>query len=192
MIKANDIPNLITLGRVLLTLPVVWALISHRFDLALWLFVVAGLSDAIDGWLAKQFHWQSWLGSMLDPLADKLLLVSSFLSLAWLGLVPVWLVAVVFLRDLIIVAGALYWHFHIDSLTAEPTVVSKINTFVQIVLVVTVVAQAASFGWLRESVQALIWITLATTLLSGADYVWEWSRRARETVRQSSNPSEKN
>jgi cardiolipin synthase len=166
-----------------MTAPVVWSLLSGRFDLALLLFVVAGISDGVDGFLAKQFHWQSWLGAILDPLADKLLLVSCFFALGWLGLLPAWLVVAVIVRDLVIVGGAVYWHFQIKTLDAEPTIVSKINTFMQIVLVVSVVAEQ-TFVWLPQGgVGALIWITLATTASSGIDYVWEWSKRARETVR---------
>ncbi|MBF0255363.1 MAG: CDP-alcohol phosphatidyltransferase family protein [Gammaproteobacteria bacterium] len=180
--QPRDIPNLITLLRILLVLPVVYCLLQHEFALALGLFLLAGISDGVDGFLAKHYHWQSRLGSLLDPLADKLLLVSSTLSLAWLGLLPWWLVAAVLLRDLLIVGGAIWWNFHISLLEAEPTIVSKINTFMQIVLVLAVVL-AQIFSQLPDgTLTALIWVTLATTLTSGMDYVWEWSKRAREAV----------
>ena len=182
MLQAKDIPNLISITRILLTVPVVLALLNRSFDWALLLFVLAGISDGVDGFLAKQFHWQSRLGSLLDPLADKLLLVSSSLCLAWLGLLPVWLVAAVMLRDLIIVTGATLWNFRIGRLQAEPTIVSKINTFVQIVLVLSVVADQALGILPAGVVPALVWITLATTVSSGIDYVWTWSKRAREAV----------
>lgn len=182
VLQAKDIPNLISLARILLTVPVVLALLDHAYHWALLLFLVAGVSDGVDGLLAKRFHWQSRLGSLLDPLADKLLLVSSSLSLAWLGLLPVWLVAAVLLRDLIIVAGATYWNFRIGRLEAVPTIVSKINTFVQIVLVLTVVAEQALDILHDGVVPALVWITLATTVSSGIDYVWTWSKHAREVA----------
>jgi cardiolipin synthase len=182
MLRPKDIPNLITLLRILLVIPVVYALLQKEFGLALGLFFIAGVSDGVDGFLAKHYHWQSRLGSLLDPLADKLLLVSSSLSLAWLGLLPGWLVAAVLLRDLLIVGGAAWWNFHISLLQAEPTIISKINTFMQIVLVLTVVL-AQIFSQLPDgTLTALIWVTLATTLSSGIDYVWEWSKRAREAV----------
>jgi cardiolipin synthase (CMP-forming) len=183
MLQAKDIPNLISLARILLTVPVVLALLDHAFLWALLLFVAAGVSDGVDGFLAKRFHWQSRLGSLIDPLADKLLLVSSSISLAWMGLLPVWLVAAVLLRDLIIVSGATYWNFHFGRLEARPTVVSKINTFVQIVLVLTVVAEQALDILHEGVVPALVWITLATTVSSGIDYVWTWSKYAREVAR---------
>jgi len=182
MLQAKDIPNLISITRILLTVPVVLALLNCSFDWALLLFVLAGISDGVDGFLAKQFHWQSRLGSLLDPLADKLLLVSSSLCLAWLGLLPLWLVVAVMLRDLIIVTGATLWNFRIDRLQAEPTIVSKINTFVQILLVLSVLVQQALDILPVGVVSALVWITLATTVSSGIDYVWTWSKRAREAV----------
>ncbi len=182
MLRASDIPNLITIARILLTLPVVIAMLFREFELALALFVVAGVSDGVDGFLAKQFHWQSRLGSLLDPIADKLLLVSSYLCLGWLGLLPAWLVAAVMLRDLIIVGGAGIWTLRIGQLEAEPTIVSKINTFVQILLVVSVVADQALGLLPVGAIGALVWITLATTLSSGMDYVWVWGKRAREAT----------
>lgn len=167
---------------ILLVVPVVFALLERDFALALGLFLLAGVSDGVDGFLAKRYHWQSRLGSLLDPLADKLLLVSSTLTLAWLGLLPWWLVAAVFLRDLIIVSGAVWWNFHISLLEAEPTTVSKINTFMQIVLVLAVVEEQLLGLLPAGTLMALIWVTLATTLTSGIDYVWNWSKRAREVV----------
>jgi cardiolipin synthase len=182
MLQARQIPNLITVLRILLVVPVVFALLERDFALALGLFLVAGISDGVDGFLAKRYHWQSRLGSLLDPLADKLLLVSSTLTLAWLGLLPWWLVAAVFLRDLIIVSGAVWWNFHVSLLEAEPTIVSKINTFMQIMLVLAVVEEQLVGLLPAGTLVALIWVTLATTLTSGIDYVWEWSKRAREAV----------
>jgi len=182
MLHSRDIPNIITIARIFLAVPVVWALLNNHFGVALILFIIAGVSDGVDGFLAKQFHWQSRLGSLLDPLADKLLLVSCYLSLGWLGLVPWWLIGVIILRDLLIVGGATYWDLKVERLEAEPTIISKINTFVQIVLVVSVVADQV-FHFLPDgSIVALIWITFATTVSSGADYVWVWSKRAQQAT----------
>lgn len=185
MLAPKDIPNLISLGRILLSIPVALALLRHEFQLALWLFLIAGISDGLDGFLAKHYQWQSRLGGLLDPLADKLLLISTALCLAWLGLLPVWLVAVILLRDLIIIGGAFFWNFLIGLLEAKPTIISKINTFVQIALVLAVVSEQV-FAWLPDgAINALVWVTLATTVTSGLDYVWEWSKRARDSLRSS-------
>ena len=176
--KASDIPNIITLFRFLLVPPVVLLLLDERFGLALLLFGVAGFSDALDGYLAKRFNWSSRLGALLDPLADKLLLVSSFITLGWLNQIPLWLVGVVILRDLVIVSGALVYHYRIERLEAEPSMVSKLNTFTQILLVLAVMFSAAVQALPYLWMDVLLYSVLVTTLWSGIDYVWRWSRRA--------------
>ncbi|RCX28398.1 CDP-alcohol phosphatidyltransferase family protein [Thioalbus denitrificans] len=177
-LRARDIPNLITLLRIALVLPVVWALLRERYPLALWLFAVAGISDGLDGFLAKHFHWTSRLGAILDPIADKLLLVSCYLCLGWLEVLPLWLVGVVLGRDLFILAGATAYHFLIGHYDPAPTWISKTNTFAQIVLVIVVVLQQAAEPFSTHFVLWLIYTVLATTVTSGVDYVWTWGRMA--------------
>ena len=111
MLKLSDIPNAICVLRMILVVPTVWALLNARFGVALLLVFVAGFSDALDGYLAKRFDWRSRLGGLLDPLADKLLLISLFVVLAVLGLIPVWLAGVVIGRDLVIVTGGVDLQF---------------------------------------------------------------------------------
>ena len=176
----RDIPNIISFLRVLLTIPVVYLLIKQEFGYALALFALAGISDGLDGFLAKYFGWQSRLGALLDPLADKALLMASFLVLGGLGLIPVWLVALVVFRDLLIVGGALYYHFRVETLEADPSIASKVNTLMQILLVILVVCDAGPFPLPDGLIQALIWTTLVTTVSSGAAYVWVWTNKARE------------
>jgi cardiolipin synthase len=177
--RASDIPNLITAGRILLVPPTAWALVQQHFLLALILFFVAGVSDAVDGFLAKYYGWTSRLGALLDPVADKLLLVTSYLALAWVGLLPMWLLALVVLRDLVIVTGAVVYNFHIQRLEAEPTVISKLNTLLQIVLVLLVIVHEA-WGWGQSGwIDVLIYAVAVTVIWSGTDYVITWSRRAR-------------
>ncbi|MEJ2467451.1 MAG: CDP-alcohol phosphatidyltransferase family protein [Candidatus Thiodiazotropha sp.] len=177
--KARDIPNLISFLRILLTLPIVWLLFEREFSYALMLFALAGFSDGLDGFLAKHYHWQSHLGGLLDPLADKALLMSSFLVLGGLWLIPFWLVILVIFRDLTIMGGALYYHFSIEEVDAAPTLISKLNTLMQIVLVLVVVTDAGPFPLPDLLVQGLIWATGLTTLVSGGVYVWVWTRKAR-------------
>ena len=177
--KARDIPNLISFLRILLTLPIVWLLFEQEFTYALMLFAVAGFSDGLDGFLAKHFHWQSHLGGLLDPLADKALLMSAYLVLGGLGLIPVWLVILVIFRDLTIMGGALYYHFSVEEVDANPSLISKLNTLLQIVLVLAVVTDAGPLPLPLLLVQGLIWATGLTTLTSGALYVWVWTRKAR-------------
>lgn len=176
----RQIPNIISILRIFLVVPIVWTLINEKYELGLMLFAIAGISDAIDGFLAKTFHWQTRLGGFLDPLADKLLLVCSFLAIGWLGLVPWWLVALVILRDLVIVAGAVAYHFRVGRFDAEPTLISKTNTALQILLVVLAVLDQSLLLSLPAWVITLgVALVALTTLLSGFNYVVEWTRRAR-------------
>lgn len=177
--QARDIPNLITVGRIVLVAPTTWALLQHQYRLALVLFFVAGVSDGVDGFLAKQFNWTSRLGALLDPLADKALLVCSFAALTWTGLLPLWLFVLVIMRDIVIVSGAVVYHFRVARLDAEPTLISKLNTVLQIALVLVVILETASLwvqpGWIGP----LVYAVAVTTVWSGIDYVVTWSRRAR-------------
>ena len=176
--KFSQLPNLITVIRFLLVPPVVLFLLDGRYGAALLVFAAAGFSDALDGYLAKRYHWSSRMGAMMDPLADKLLLVSSFVSLGWLGHIPPWLVAVVILRDLVIVTGAIVYNLRIEHLEAAPSIISKLNTFAQILLVMAVMFTQAVAAVPVPWLDVLIYTVLATTLWSGLDYVWTWGRRA--------------
>jgi cardiolipin synthase len=180
--RAKHLPNTITGLRLLLVIPLEWLLIGGHFVAALWLFALMGASDALDGFLAKQYHWRSTLGEYLDPLADKAMLISTYLTLAWLSVLPGWLVAVVILRDLIIVAGAIAYHFVTHKLEMRPTLLSKLNTCMQILLVL--LAICGQFLAIPNVILvAMIIIVLLTTLASGLDYVFEWSRRTRAASR---------
>ncbi len=176
--QKKDIPNIISFFRILLTIPVIWALLERDFQLALVLFFIAGVSDGLDGFLAKHFHWQSRLGGLLDPLADKALLVSAFLCLGGLGLLPSWLVALVIFRDVLIVSGALVYTVQVAQLNAEPSLISKLNTLLQILLVLLIVIHHGLMLMPAIIIDAMIWSVTATTILSGFAYVIEWSGRA--------------
>jgi len=178
--QKKDIPNIISFLRLLLTIPVIWALLEEEFLIALIIFFIAGVSDGLDGFLAKRLNWQSRLGGLLDPLADKALLVSSFLCLGGLGLLPSWLVALVIFRDVVIVTGALVYSIQIEQLNAEPSLISKLNTLLQILLVLVVVVNHGLYEMPAWVMPGLIVSVAATTALSGIAYVIEWSKRARD------------
>ncbi len=178
--QIRDIPNILSILRIFLSIPVVWMLLQHNFGIALILFAIAGVSDGLDGYLAKHYGWQSRLGGLLDPLADKILLVFSVLSLGWLELLPSWLVFIVILRDLVIVTGAFVYNFQVAELDASPTLISKFNTVVQIVLVLAVVLNQGFIAIPNLLLHGLIWLTLITTIWSGLNYVVVWSRRAAD------------
>jgi cardiolipin synthase len=175
----RHLPNVISMARIVLVGPIIWSLLTGQFGLAIWLFLIAGASDALDGFLAKHCGWSSRLGGFLDALADKFLLISTFVCLWWLEIFPWWLVLSVLARDLVIVTGATVYNFRIETVQPEPSMISKLNTFLQIALAAIGVIQLGFGGvpdWLLE---ALIWAVMLTVVLSGAGYVREWSRRAR-------------
>ena len=174
----RQLPNLISAIRILLSVPIAVSLVQHRLPVTLWLFAAAAVSDAADGFLAKRFGWQTTLGGMLDPAADKLLLATVFVTLSVTGAVPVWLTAAVIARDCLIVLGAVSYRALIGRLEARPSVISKLNTLCQIVFILSVIAaQWAAWppAWVVVSLGALV---LVTVTLSGIDYVLAYGRRA--------------
>lgn len=178
--KARDIPNIITVLRILLVIPIMVLLARQEYRTVLVLFAVAGFSDGLDGFLARRCGWRTPLGAILDPLADKFMLVGVYLMLGWGGLLPLWLVLLVILRDVVIVSGALAYRRLCGDLTMEPTFISKINTLLQIVLGLAVIVAAAGWpppAWASSGMIALVALS---TLWSGVDYVWQWSLRAHE------------
>jgi len=177
------LPNLICVLRILLIYPVALWILQGRYAEVMGLFALAAFTDALDGFLAKRFGWTSELGKVLDPTADKLLLVTVFVCLSVVGLVPWWLTVLVILRDLVILFGALTFIRLFGPLRGSPTVVSKLNTLCQIVFVLAVVATAA-YGWPgTTAVTALGALVLLTTAVSGIDYTLIYSRRAAAVVR---------
>jgi cardiolipin synthase len=178
-----NLPNLICVLRIALIYPVALWILQGRYAEVMGLFALAAFTDALDGFLAKRFGWTSELGKVLDPTADKLLLVTVFVCLSVVGLVPWWLTALVILRDLVILFGALTFIRLFGPLRGSPTTVSKLNTLCQIVFCLAVVATAA-YGWPgATAVTALGALVLLTTAVSGIDYTLIYSRRAAAVVR---------
>jgi cardiolipin synthase len=176
----RHLPNLICLARIALVWPIVVALQAGDYELAVVLFVIAAVSDGLDGYLAKRFGWTSEFGKFIDPLADKLLLVAVFITTSWLGLVPWWLAAAAIGRDVMIGLGALIFRLWFGPLRGRPTVVSKINTLLQLGYLLGVMMKAAFEFPPAEILEALAVITLITTVLSGWDYIFAFTRRAWE------------
>jgi cardiolipin synthase len=174
----RHLPNLICLFRLALIWPITAALHAGEHRAALALFVAAAVSDGLDGYLAKRFNWTSELGKFLDPLADKLLLVTVFVECAWLGLVPWWLTAAVVARDVLIGLGALTYRLWFGALHGRPTLLSKFNTGAQLLYVMLVILHAALGVPPQEVLDAGALIAFATTALSGMHYVLTFTRRA--------------
>jgi cardiolipin synthase (CMP-forming) len=173
------IPNALTLIRLALITPFVVSLYQQEYVSAFYIFILAGFTDGLDGWLARSFKWQSLFGSFTDPLADKLLIAASFISLALIGLLPWWLVILVFLRDLTISFGVVAWYWFLQrKLDFKPTYLSKINTFLQLVLLTVCLFELAFFKFSLHLIDILIILTTITTTSTYIDYVWTWGKKA--------------
>jgi cardiolipin synthase len=170
-----NLPNLITLARLLSVPLTIWLILEERYGAAFWVFIVAGLSDALDGYIAKRFDRRTRLGAMLDPAADKALLTGVYVTLGVVGQLPAWLVVLVVLRDLLIVLGFALIHATAAPRWFAPLYISKINTLVQLGLVAFVLARG--IGIEAELVKwPLIAAAAATTVLSGLAYLVRWTR----------------
>lgn len=173
------LPNAITFARLCAVPAAVWLMLQHRLDLAFLVFVGAGVSDAVDGWLARAMNARSALGAMLDPIADKALLVSVYVTLAAIDVLPDWLAILVVFRDLLIVGGVIMLWVLGQAPAIRPIFVSKLNTTLQIALAALALLLAGfdlRADWLFT---ALIWCVAATTLASGATYVVAAARRGQ-------------
>ena len=171
-----SIPNLITLGRIILVPIVVWAITSGAMRVAFFLFLAAGISDAVDGFLAKRYHWASELGAYLDPLADKALIVSIYVALGIAGALPISLVILVVSRDIMIISGFMLSWLVGKPMAVRPLPVSKVNTVAQIFLATLVLAEQG-FGFDAALVSKVTIVLVAIlTLLSVAFYLAEWVR----------------
>ena len=184
------LPNAISVFRIVLVVPVVVFILDGRFGEALTVYFVAGISDGVDGFLARRFNWHTRLGALLDPIADKLLVACSYLTLAWVSQIPTWLAVVVVLRDVVILGGATAYNFLIAPVQGEPTRISKLNTILEILFVTAVLARAALDWPAAEIVMVLGAGVFVTVVISGADYVVAWSQRAREEAAQKGDSSE--
>lgn len=173
------LPNALTLIRLVMIAPFLLSLYQQEYANAFYIFILAGCTDGLDGWLARHFHWQSLFGSFTDPLADKLLIATSFVSLALIGMLPWWLVILVFLRDLTISFGVLAWYWLVQrKLDFKPTYLSKINTFLQLALLTICLFELAFFKFSPYLINTLVLLTTITTTSTYIDYVWTWGRKA--------------
>lgn len=172
-----NLPNIISLGRLLIAPVAIWLMLTGVMEAAFWVFVAAAVSDAVDGFIAKRFDLVTELGAYLDPLADKALLVSVYVVLGVLGHLPLWLVLLVVFRDLLIIGGVLLLWLLTRPFRMKPLMVSKVNTVAQIVLAATVLGELGLGVTVGAAVPVLVFAVAATTLVSGASYMVRWMRR---------------
>jgi cardiolipin synthase len=181
-----NLPNLISLARLLAVPLIVWLMVIGEWRFAFLTFCVAGVSDAVDGFLAKRFNAQSELGRYLDPLADKSLIVAIYVTLGIQGQLPAWLVILVVSRDLLIVGGSMLLYALNLRYTPNPLISSKINTASQIALAAVVLSVLAfDLAHVAVGVDVLVAVTALTTVVSGVDYLFDWGRRFNEGEQES-------
>lgn len=173
----RHIPNILTVGRLISVPVTVWLMLQGQMTAAFWMFVAAGITDGIDGAVARLCNAHSALGAALDPLADKVLLVSIYVVLGWLGDLPSWLVIMIVFRDLFIVGGALLMLFLRLYSRVDPLYIGKINTFLQIVLAGVVLAELGLQIETYGATTALVYMVGASTSLSGLAYLIIWGRK---------------
>ena len=172
-----NIPNIISLARLLAVPFTVWLILHGTILAAFWVFVVAGLSDALDGFIAKRFNLRTVIGGYLDPIADKALLVSVFVTLGQQGYLESWVVILAVFRDALIVCGVLMYQLLFGKLTIKPLLSSKINTTMQFLLVAVVLGLTGYGIDAQFEIMILTYLVAATTLWSGASYLIIWGRR---------------
>ncbi|MBW0149486.1 CDP-alcohol phosphatidyltransferase family protein [Marinobacter arenosus] len=172
------IPNALTFLRILLIAPFAGGLLSENYRLALLIFVVAAATDAFDGFLARHFNWRSRFGAIADPLADKALLLTAYLMLTLTGVLPVWLFVLVLGRDFLIVVGALAYHYGIGRFDMQPSIPGKLNTFIQILVVLAIIVLLAGLPMQPWVLDAGILLVAVSAVFSGLHYVLVWGVRA--------------
>jgi cardiolipin synthase (CMP-forming) len=177
-----NIPNIITLGRILAVPFIVWAIASNQMEIAFAIFIIAGVSDAVDGFLAKRFNMSSELGALLDPVADKALLVSIYMALGIWGAIPRWIVILVVSRDIMIVGAVIVSWLYGKPIPMKPLMVSKLNTVAQVGFAALVLG-SLGFGF-DSAPYDLVLMALVTifTLLSVSFYLVEWARHMSTIV----------
>lgn len=170
------LPNIITLVRLLLVPTIVWAIVEGYFGAAFIIFVVAGISDGVDGFIARRYNLRSRLGAYLDPLADKALLVSIFLSLTFLAEIPLWLALIVVSRDLLIIGGVILAWVLDRPIEVRPLFISKVNTAAQIIFAALVIGDLAFSAGLTTVRDAMVVIVGVLTVASAGAYLVDWAR----------------
>jgi cardiolipin synthase (CMP-forming) len=170
-----NLANIVTFFRLCAVPLAFWLVLDHRIDMAFWLFVAAGLSDALDGWLARRFGGNA-VGAVMDPVADKALLVTMYITLAAVGVLPAWLAILVVFRDILIVGGFAVLSMLRHTVHVDPLYVSKLNTVLQIVLIAISLLQGGFGVGVPGLVLIVTWCVVLTTVASGAAYVWNAAR----------------
>ena len=178
-----NLPNIITVIRILLVLPTAWLLYQTRYHDAIVLMAIAGASDALDGALARRFNWKSELGAILDPLADKFLVAAVFVVFTIQGHIPLWVAIIALTRDFVILCGAIVYKYLFRDIEVAPTFVSKANTAMQIIMLLLLMLSLLRIEGVSQIARMLVdpycfYILAVLGISSGIDYIVTWSRKA--------------
>ena len=184
----SALPNYLSMLRIVLVLPIALLLWKHQVMGAFWLMLVAGFSDALDGFLARRFGWQTELGTLLDPLADKFLVAAMYLVFTLQDLIPLWLIGLILTRDILILLGAGVYRGVFGDLTVNPSLLSKTNTAVQIIVVLMLMVSQMPIGELGLGLLAFIQVyafplLAALCIASGCHYLFVWGRHSWRRLR---------
>jgi len=173
------LPNAITIGRIFAMIPLVWFMLEKQYEYALYIAVVAGFSDLLDGFLARKFDWEGRLGRILDPIADKFMMLCCYLLFAVQGLIPNWLLIVVLARDISIITGGVFYHYTVLKVdTEKPSFISKFNTALQLLLIVVLLSHHSIYQFDSLFIDVLVVLVTFFTIASGLHYVYFWSKKA--------------
>ena len=178
------IPNALTFLRILLIAPFAAALMAKEYRFALVIFFLASATDAFDGFLARHYNWRTRLGAIADPLADKALLITTYLMLAITGVLPAWLFWLVLGRDLLIVCGGLAFHYGVGRFEMQPSLPGKLSTLIQILVALAIIILLADLPMHPWVMDVGILLVAASAIFSGAHYIGVWSLRAWRAKRQ--------
>lgn len=168
----RGIPNILTIMRMLMSLPIMYFIFKQHIIIALYIFILAGLSDAVDGFIARRYNCMSYLGAILDPIADKILMTVIFFSLAYLHIIDVYLAIIVIFRDFFIISGVLLQKFFIGHISIKPTFLSKLNTVLQLVFIFLVLVTASNIIYLPTLILILKYLVVITTISSFFSYLF--------------------
>jgi len=173
------LPNLITIARIFAMIPLVWFMLEKNYEYALYIAMIAAFSDMLDGYLARRFGWEGRLGRILDPIADKIMMLCCYLLFAVQGLIPNWLLIIVLARDISIITGGVFYHYAILKVDKEsPSLLSKFNTALQLLLIVVLLSHYSIFQFHPMVIDVLIYLVTFFTVSSGIHYVYFWSKKA--------------
>lgn len=176
--SVKQIPNMLTTLRMLLAIPIYFLIINNEFSMVLWLAFIAGVTDGFDGWLARKLEAVSRYGAVMDPLSDKVLMVFSYVAFTVVGLIPLWFMVLIALRDILIVTGALLYHKKFGRYEMAPSITGKMSTFFQILFGLLLIVKQIYAGLPLAILNTIFISVVIMIFVSGFNYLFVWGRRA--------------